>query len=61
MHEEVHAMQVGSSVVLRVHTIIASPDYSKSPSEALTTIPNAVIREICDENGELIGREICQN
>ena len=54
------AMQAGTSVVVQVTTQQRNPDGTYVIAEALTTVPNAIIRDIITD-GEVTGREICQN
>ena len=52
------AMQVGKSVVVQVTTQQRNIDGSYSVAEALTTVQNAVIEEILNDEGQVISRVI---
>ena len=52
------AMDCGGIVVVQVTTQQRNPDGSYSVAEALTTVSNAEVVDILDQNGSLIGRKI---
>ena len=51
-------MQCGDSVVVQVTTQQRNPDGSYAVAEALTTVPNARIQGVEDDNGMVISRHI---
>lgn len=52
------AMQIGRQVVIQVTTQQRNTDGTYAVAEALIKVDNAVIMEIKDEEGSVIGREI---
>ena len=52
------AMEIGAGVgcVVQVTTEFTNPDGSKTSSEALTFVPDVVIKETKDEDGNVVGR-----